>query len=128
MSSMPVPAPVFDAKVVQVVDGDTLKADLDRHMGDHSIKTLRLLGVDCPEIRGAEKERGMAAKLFVMDFLIPDEGEPLIVRTHGRDKYGRELAEVWRKRDGASLGDALREAGHAHAVSVLAQIPEARAE
>lgn len=123
---MPTPQPVFDAEVLQIVDGDTIKVRLKRHLGDFSDRTLRLAGIDCPEIRGPEKERGLAAKLFVMEFLIPEDAEPLVVEVVGTEKYGRLLSRVWRKRDGAELAVALREAGHAHAVSVLAQMKETR--
>lgn len=125
MGSMPTPAPVFDAELARVIDGDTVVVTLDRYFGDSSRKTLRLLGIDCPEMG---TEAGAAARAFALDFLTRDVANPLTVQTAKPDKYGRTLAYVWRKRDGACLNTALREAGHAHAVSVLAQMKEARGE
>lgn len=127
VSVMPTPAPVFDAELVRVVDGDTVSVRLDKFHGDQSTKTLRLLGLDTPEVYGIEKEAGLAAKAFAEAFLrnallVP---YPLVVQTVKPDKYGRMLAYVWRKIDGAGLNDALIEAGHAEAVSVTAQLAEA---
>ncbi len=118
---MPEVQPTFNAELLRVVDADTISVRLDKHHGDQSTKTLRLLGIDAPELRA---EAGKAARDFAVSFLVG----PLVVQTAKQDKYGRWLAYVWRKSDGAELGSALREAGHAHAVSVLAQMAEARGE
>lgn len=130
VGQMPIVQAVFDAELVRCVDADTLIVRLSKHHGDYSDKTLRLLGIDAPETRGVDKERGLAAQAFVEEFLL-NGGivyESLIVHTTKMDGFGRWLAYVWRKADGASLGDALREAGHAHAVSVIAQMKEAKEE
>lgn len=119
---MPEPTPVFNAELVKVVDGDTIDVVLDRWHGDQSKKRLRLLGVDCPEMRAPGGEE---AKAFALGFLTRDVANPLTVQTAKQDRWGRTLAYVWRKRDGACLNTALRDAGHAHAVSVLAQMKEA---
>ncbi|MDP9479813.1 MAG: thermonuclease family protein [Actinomycetota bacterium] len=116
---MPEVQQVFDAELVRVIDADTLVIQLDKFHGDQSTKTLRLLGVDAPELR---TEGGKAARDFAASFL----AGPLVVQTAKFDSFGRVLAYVWRKSDGASLGDALREAGHARAVSELAQLKAAR--
>ncbi len=122
---MPEVQQVFDAKWVRIIDADTLVVRLDKFHGDQSTKTLRLLGVDAPELR---TEAGKAARDFAEDFLIDDllGNHDLVIQTTKFDSFGRVLAYVWRKDDGASLGDALREAGHARAVSELAQLKAAR--
>ncbi len=122
---MPTVQQVFDAELARAVDADTLIVTLDKHHGDASTKRLRLLGVDAPEAR---TEAGRRAKAFAEAWLAEENAAsyPLTVQTVKADSFGRWLAYVWRKSDGACLSSALVEAGHARAVSELAQIKEAR--
>lgn len=124
-SVMPIVSPVFNAELIRVIDGDTLVVMLHKHHGDRSDKKIRLLGVDTPELTGTDKEAGIAARTFVLEWL---GAESLVVQTVKIDSFGRWLSYVWRTTDGASLADALRDSGHARAVSVLAQLAEARGD
>lgn len=96
-----------------VVDGDTLNVtiDLGFHITHHN--TLRLYGVNAPEMRTPE---GPPAKQFVIDWLdkhCPDG--TFIIRTikDKREKYGRYLADVWDMAMVHSLNVDLVGAGHA---------------
>lgn len=88
-------------KLVRVVDGDTFVIDLERQFdfGFHVVskfsaqQTLRLRGVNTPEVVGAEKERGLKAKAAVEAFFAMSFG-PIDVTTYKSDKYGRWLADV----------------------------------
>jgi len=101
-----------------VYDGDSCTADIDLGLCVwlHRQK-LRLLGVDTPELRGAEKAAGRAARDFVRD-LLPEDGVVLL-RTHkGRkkDRWGRWLIELWIEKSPQQLvcvNDELLRAGHA---------------
>ncbi len=125
MRQMPEVQQVFDAEVERIIDADTLVVLINKHHGDFSVKRLRLLGVDAPEMGS---EGGRAAKAFAESFLKAGEAvyRGVVVQTVKPDSFGRWLGYVWRKDDGACLGDALREAGHARAVSELAQLKAAR--
>tara|TARA_R110000824_G_scaffold54030_3_gene149127 strand:- start:1347 stop:1724 length:378 start_codon:yes stop_codon:yes gene_type:complete len=101
-----------------VYDGDSATADIDLGLGVWLRRQkLRLLGVDTPELRGAEKAAGRAARDFVRN-LLPEDGEVLL-RTHkGRKqgKYGRWLIELWIEKSPQQLvcvNDELLRAGHA---------------
>jgi len=101
-----------------VYDGDSCTADVDLGMRVWLRRQkLRLLSVDTPELRGAEKVAGRAARDFVRD-LLPEDGEVLL-RTHkGRkkDKWGRWLIELWIEKSPQQLvcvNDELLRAGHA---------------
>jgi endonuclease YncB( thermonuclease family) len=130
MMQMPEATPVFNAEFVHLVDADTVDVSLDRWMGDRSVKRLRLLGVNCPETRGPEREAGLAATEFAREWLVSAFDVPyrLVVQTSRYDRWGRILGRVWRTCDGAELSQALIDAGHGEAVSALAQIAEARGE
>lgn len=94
----------YKAKVVKIVDGDTI--DIQIQLGFHITveKRVRLFGVNTPETYGVKKtseeyQAGMKAKEFVEHFLA---GKECLVRTyldkHGESKhgkYGRLLAEIF---------------------------------
>ncbi len=106
----------YSAKVLRVIDGDTVEADID--LGFHTwrrAERLRLARIDAPEIRGGSREKGFAAKKWLSELI---EGQWLIVRTvadkSGRDSrgsFGRYLVELFY--EGKNLNDELVKAGHA---------------
>lgn len=103
----------YKAKVVNIVDGDTL--DLDIFLGfklNYEIR-IRLAHVNTPEInRKASRVAGMAAKQRVANLC---EKHPFVyVRTFkdSKGKYGRYIAEIIFP-DETNLGDILLKEGHA---------------
>lgn len=131
MSERPEPTPVFRARIIRVVDGDTQVYELDRFHGDSSIKTMRLLGVNTPERRTASMAEWLAAKEYVIGWMPwvisrSDHSWPLVVQTSITDKYGRELGRVWKMNEPEDLSTLLIRDGHGVARSALAQIREAR--
>jgi endonuclease YncB( thermonuclease family) len=91
----------FVGRVVGVTDGDTLTVLRARHS-----ERVRLQGVDAPEKRQAYGER---ARRFTADLAFD---RTVTVRTTGRDRNGRLLAEVVLP-DGRSLNQELVRAGYA---------------
>ena len=102
----------YSAKVLRVVDGDTLDLMVDLGMNVHVKERIRLLGVNTPETYGVKKDseeykRGMEAKQWLMDELCcgmfdlagcPIDTDVVVrIRTHKdeKGKYGRYLAEVF---------------------------------
>lgn len=99
------PQYVYTAKVVEVVDGDTLRLDLDLGLRMRSVQPVRLAGVDCPEHGTAA---GDAATGYVRSLLQP--GDTVTVATRKPDKYGRVLGSV--DVDGTDLATTLIRLGH----------------
>lgn len=101
------PGPVT-ARVVRVVDGDTIQVAVRIWLGQEVTTAVRVIGVDTPELKGkcaAEREKAQAAKAFVEN-LLPAGATVLLIDVR-HDKYGdRVLAKVGFK-DGAYLADAL---------------------
>lgn len=111
----------FQAKLTEIVDGDTQYFNLD--LGFSTVihdEKVRLLGVDTHEIHfvsddSEEYKKGMEEKEFVMEWFQKgrdnhDGDWPFIVDTKEEDnegKYGRYLADVIRKCDDASLVEDL---------------------
>jgi micrococcal nuclease len=83
----------YKAKIVKVIDGDTVKLDIDLgfHL-HHKNQNFRIMGIDTPEVRGEEKDKGKICKEFVKTLL--PKGEEFIIVTSKPDKYGRWLADI----------------------------------
>ena len=81
----------YEADVFQVIDGDTIRAVVDLGFKFSTVQTLRLRGLDAPEIESAE---GKEAKAFVEKILKKARGS-ILIKTVKSDKYDRYLADVW---------------------------------
>ena len=100
------PAYRYRAALLRVIDGDTLELDVDLGFSCHYRATVRLRGLNCPEIG---TEAGQAAYRWLMEWV--GRGQ-MVVETVKPDKYGgRWDAEVYREADGAHLNEALVTAG-----------------
>jgi len=98
--------------VDRIVDGDTLDVHID--LG-YSVKLykqrVRLVGIDTPESRTRdleEKKLGLAAKERLKELC----GDKIILKSHGKGKYGRILGEIYTE-DGVDICKALIKEGHA---------------
>ena len=104
---MPSQDALQDVSVVSVYDGDTFKINLNCSLAVYCEKVpVRVLGVDCPEIKGkTEKEKQLAqkAKTFTKQFL---EQKPIALTDCSRDKYFRLLCKVTNGQ-GQNLADEL---------------------
>jgi micrococcal nuclease len=74
----------FTGPVVSVLDGDTIEVLHNTHP-----ERIRLSGIDCPEkgqAYGTRAKQAASALVF---------GRDVILQSHGQDKYGRTLADVF---------------------------------
>ena len=85
----------YKAKVRSVYDGDTLRADIDLGMSVvFTNETVRLYGLNAPEVRGPERPKGLKSR----DFLREQIGKKDVIIETVKDKkgkYGRYLATIW---------------------------------
>lgn len=83
------------ARVVDVYDGDTAKVIAEPWPGVEIRVSVRLRGIDAPEIRGqCDYEKALAVK--ARDRLIELIGDSVLLYDIGPDKYsGRVDADVW---------------------------------
>ena len=88
----------YVAKVVRIIDGDTIVLDID--LGFNTIRHnehCRLFGINAPETRTKdleEKERGLISKNRLEE-LCPVGTEILIKTRTPKDKYGRYLVSLF---------------------------------
>lgn len=73
----------FSGSVVSVLDGDTIEV-----LHNTRAERIRLSGIDCPESGQAYGKRAKQAA-SALTF-----GKEVTLHTHGKDKYGRTLADV----------------------------------
>lgn len=105
----------YKAKVVSVYDGDTIRVKLDLGFGistgGSKGESLRLYGVNTPELRGAEKERGKMVRDELRKLI---DGKDVTIQTlkDKTGKYGRYLAKVYTVA-GICVNDWLIENGYA---------------
>lgn len=85
----------YTAHVISVYDGDTIRVDIDLGFGVwlHN-QTLRLYGINAPEVRGKERPAGLRTRDALRAKI---NGKQIKIRTHKdkKGKYGRWLADVF---------------------------------
>ena len=87
----------YKAKVVKVIDGDTIDVDIDLGFSVILAKQrIRFYGIDTPESRTRNKEekvRGLLSKEFVISK--SPVGSYIKLVSHGKGKFGRILGELY---------------------------------
>ena len=81
--------------VTRVVDGDTIYGDVDLGFNFGARKMeFRLAEVNTPEIKGANRTAGLAAKEYVEDKILNKE-VCILTKKDSKEKYGRYLAWIY---------------------------------
>lgn len=107
----------YQARVVSIYDADTIRVSIDLGFGiewkgtDGKGMSIRLYGLNAPEVRGAEREQGLIAKDKLRELIL---GEKIILKTikDQTGKYGRYLGIVMTY-SGLNVNDWLVENGYA---------------
>ena len=95
----------YKAKVLNVVDGDTIDVSIDLGLQIHTLQRIRLYGIDTPE-------RGQPGFLEASDrlkYLILDKN--VIIKTYKVSKYGQYLGEIMF--DEMNINEMMITEGHA---------------
>lgn len=95
---------IYEAKLIRVVDSDTVDAEIDLGFDIHIRQRIRLYGISTPNSRAVnidEREEGLSAKSRLIE-LLP---KTFVVETilNKRGKYGRVMGTVFAKNDDGSL-------------------------
>ena len=94
---------VYSIKILKIVDGDTIDAEIDLGFYTKVKKRIRLYGINAPETRlqskiknlderKAEKERGLLAKARLREICQKNE---ILLESVGLGKYGRVLGKLY---------------------------------
>lgn len=93
----------YNASVTSVYDGDTCTVDVDLGFATWvKGEKIRLARIDAPEMRGAEREKGISARDFLRRKI---DGREVVIKTikDQKEKYGRYLAEIYITDDNGNL-------------------------
>jgi micrococcal nuclease len=106
----------YRAKVLRVVDGDTVDVMLELGFNVSLKERVRLYGINAPESRTrdkSEKVKGLAAKDFVVEWT-EDRADDIVIvtRIDKRGKYGRVLGTIMTE-SGENLNELMIKEGHA---------------
>ena len=95
----------YRCKITKVVDGDTIKCDLDLGFGiwQHN-EVVRLKGIDTPESRTSDKDEkpyGLLAKQKLKDKIDEADEVKILTEKDEKGKFGRILGTI--SADGVNL-------------------------
>lgn len=82
----------YRARAIRVLDGDTIHAELDLGLDVRIRLTLRLHGIDAPELR---EEGGHEARDYLNAALLGVDTFTVRTVKDRREKYGRYLADIF---------------------------------
>lgn len=85
----------YEALVTKVYDGDTITVDIDLGFGNlMKKKSLRLFGINTPEVRGEERPEGLMSRDWLHQQIM---GKKVTIKTikDKTGKYGRYLAVIF---------------------------------
>lgn len=84
----------YKATIVKVYDGDTVTAEIDLGFKIKVTKTIRLYGLDTPEVRGDERPDGLISRDRLRERILDKE---VVIKTmkDKKGKYGRYIAEIY---------------------------------
>ena len=102
----------YKAKIVKVIDGDTVDVTIDLGFSITIEERIRFYGINCPETRTSdkiEKARGIQSKAFTESKLPVGKTVTLQSKVFDKEKYGRILADVIV--DGVNLNQELLKEG-----------------
>jgi micrococcal nuclease len=98
---------LYNAIVVNIVDGDTIDMIVDLGFKTYIQDRFRLYGIDTKEMNSPDdaiREEAKRAKEFLTNMLF---NKKVVIKTYKKDKYGRYLADVFL--DGSKVNDILLE-------------------
>ena len=104
-------------KVLKVVDGDTIDADIDLGFDISLTKRVRLAGIDTPESRTTdlkEKALGLEVKEWLKKRL--EGAKDILIKTQlpdSTEKYGRILGNLYINNEALSLNQQMIDEGYA---------------
>lgn len=89
-------------KLIDVIDGDTLKVELSLGFNVHYEVTIRLVDINAPEVRTLNEEvkkYGLRAKEKLEEYLNFGDGRIIVttLKPNPEDKYGRVLGTLYKE-------------------------------
>jgi len=102
------------AKILRVIDGDTIDLDVDLGYRRHTIERVELNRINAPELKGDDRSKGLEAKAFI-ESLLP-VGTEVTIQSYKTKSFGKWLVELYyigENGEQLNLSDTLVEKGYA---------------
>ncbi len=94
----------YNATVISIYDADTVRADISLGFGlKLENQSLRLFGIDAPEVRGEERPEGLLARDFLRSLMPEGTRFTLLTVKDKKGKYGRLLSTIYLPQEDGSL-------------------------
>lgn len=84
----------YNSRVEKIIDGDTVRLDIDLGFTVHWKSNCRLYGVNAPELNSKDPEERIKA-LEAKEYLIDNLPEKVVIQSLELDKYGRPLVDIY---------------------------------
>jgi len=98
----------YNSRVEKVIDGDTVRLDIDLGFTVHWKSNCRLYGINTPELNSKDPQEKLKA-LEAKQFLIDNLPEEVVIHSRELDKYGRPLVDIYV--EGRLINDEIIEKG-----------------
>lgn len=98
----------YNSRVEKVIDGDTVRLDIDLGFTVHWKSNCRLYGINTPELNSKDPDQKIKA-LEAKQFLIDNLPEEVVIHSRDLDKYGRPLVDIYV--EGRLINDEIIEKG-----------------
>lgn len=98
----------YQADIIKVIDGDTVKARIHIWLGQNIETLVRLDGIDTPELRGhcaREKDLAQQAKALLAQLI---DGQSIELHNIRQDKYGGRIIAHISLPDGRDIATILQ--------------------
>ena len=104
----------YQAKIVRVVDGDSVWMEVDVGFRMSYKYNFRLAGINTPELNSSDENQRVEARAAKsrLEELLP-QGAPVRIVTTKPGKYGRWLTHIWTEGSEKSVNEILLEEGYA---------------
>jgi len=99
----------YKAKLIRIIDGDTIDAEIEVGFDIYVRKRIRLWGIDAPETRSRDKDEVQSGKQAAsrLQAILAHSGGEFELVTHGDGKFGRCLGEIFVKDINESVNQVL---------------------
>jgi|TARA_S200002703_G_scaffold21844_1_gene18455 endonuclease YncB( thermonuclease family) len=107
----------YRAKLIKVIDGDTVDAMVDCGFSMFRAERIRLRGINAPEVRTRnkeEKKKGLAAKARLQELIEENKNDEFMLQTFfdKKGKYGRVLGVLYTPIEGPKKMFGLTDFSH----------------
>ena len=106
-TTIPFIPPIKNGRVIKIYDGDTITIGTYVY-GTAYRFSVRLLGIDTPEMKGPHKDKAILARDELHQLIFHKNA---VLKNVTLEKYGRLLADVYV--DGIHVNTWMKEKGHA---------------